>query len=87
MGKFAQQNNIGLMRLAAERFAASDKSDPFAYSRAMAHLRNGVASYSDQYGRAAYYDAEEALEPRAIVMPNGQRLEWNATVYRNIIRP
>lgn len=75
------------MHQAAERYAASDKSDPFAYRRAMTHLRNGIAVWSDQQGQPAYYDAEEALEPRAIKMPNGQVLEWNATVYRNIRRP
>jgi hypothetical protein len=75
------------MRQAAERYAASEKSDPWAYARALTHIRNGVASYTDQHGRSAFYSADEGNEPRAIKMPNGQVLEWQAVVYRNMIRP
>ena len=72
---------------AAKRYAASDPSDPFAYRRALTHLQNGVASYSNTNGQAAYYDAELYHEPRSLKMPNGQVLEWQAEVYRNIHRP
>jgi hypothetical protein len=72
---------------AAKRYAASDASDPFAFNRAMTHLANGVASYANKDGNKGYYDAELHHEPRAIVMPNGKTLEWQAEVYRNIYRP
>ena len=75
------------MTEAAKRYAASDPSDPFAFRRAMTHLANGVASYGSKDGKPAYYDAELYHEPRAIIMPNGQKLEWQAEVYRNVHRP
>ena len=68
---------------AAKRYAEANKSDPFAYRRAKAHLLNNVASYANQQGQAAYYDAEPFTETR--VLPDGT--EYPATVYRNIIRP
>lgn len=72
---------------AAKRYAASDPSDPFAYRRALTHLRTGVATYDNAHGQAAYYDAELHHEARSITMPNGQVLEWQAEVYRNVHRP
>jgi hypothetical protein len=75
------------MRLAAERYALSDKSDPFALARAKTHLRNGIASFSHPDGGKGYYDAEETTERREIIMPNGETLAWNATVYRNVMKP
>jgi len=67
---------------AARRFAAADKSDPFAYGRAMAHLRSGLAGY-DARGNSCFYDAEEATETRKL--PDGT--EYQARVYRNVVRP
>ena len=72
---------------AAKRYAASEKSDPFAYSRALTHLQSGVATFGNNNGAKGYYDAEMYMEPRAIQMPNGQTLEWQAEVYRNVVRP
>lgn len=72
---------------AAKRFAASDPSDPFAYSRALTHLQNGIASYANGNGQPAFYDAELHHEMRAIKLPDGKTLEWQAEVYRNVIRP
>ena len=72
---------------AAQRYAASDPSDPFAFKRAMTHLGNEVASYSNQNGQAAFYDAELHYEARAITLPSGKKLEWQAEVYRNVHRP
>lgn len=72
---------------AAKRYAASDPSDPFTFRRAMTHLRNGVASFSNKEGKSAFYDAGLHHEPRSITMPNGETLEWQAEVYRNVSRP
>jgi hypothetical protein len=62
------------MHQAALRYALSDPSDPFAYARAKAHLRNGVASYANLDGKSAYYDAEEVVDHGKVV-------------YRNVVRP
>ena len=72
---------------AAINYAKSDPSDPFALARAKAHIRSGVASYSDKNGQSAFYSAEEHTETRRIEFPNGRVLEWQATIYRNVVRP
>lgn len=68
---------------AAKRYAASDRSDPFAYARAMTHLQNGICRTPDSQHQAAIYDAEPFEETR--VLPDGR--EYHATVYRNVVRP
>lgn len=37
-------NQRATMLQAAERYAASDRSDPFTRNRVLAHIKNGVAS-------------------------------------------
>ena len=61
---------------AALRYAASDKSDPFAFARAMTHLGQGLADPDN------YYDAEPATETRRT--ERGESYE--VTVYRSIKR-
>lgn len=75
------------VRQAAERYAAADNSDPFVIARAMAHMRNGVASYSNKDGEQAFYNADETTELRVLALPNGKTLEWQVTSYRNRFRP
>lgn len=78
----------------ARRYAQSDKSDPFAYARCVAHINNGVASVSrpanKEYeipgGVAAYYDADAKIETRKIVA-NGEEIVWDAIVFTNAVRP
>ena len=72
---------------AAINYAKSDPSDPFALARAKAHIRSGVASYSDKNGQSAFYSAEGYTEARRIELPNGRVLEGQVTIYRNVIRP
>lgn len=79
--------DLRIMVEGAKRYAMADASDPFAFGRAMAHLRSGVAEYSDAQGESAYYDAEMSTEPRSIPLPNGQTLDWDATVWKNRSRP
>jgi hypothetical protein len=74
---------------AAKRYAAADRSDPFAFSRAMTHINNGVASALGD-GRDAAYDATETTETRRL--PDGLKFmdgsnEWNVPAYRNMVRP
>lgn len=71
---------------AAQRYAKADASDPFAFARAITHLRNGIASRLTSSGKAAYYDATEDTEPRSIETPTG-KVEWRAVVWRNVSRP
>ena len=68
---------------AAKRYAEANKSDPFAFNRAMTHHKNGISQYALKDGRSSFYDAEEDHEIRKL--PDGT--EYRATVYKNIIRP
>jgi hypothetical protein len=43
---------------AAKRYAAFDKSDPFALARALCHIRQGLCNYTAD-GKEGWYDAEE----------------------------
>lgn len=83
------------MRDGAKLYAASDRSDPFAYARALTHIENGVASpsrpgnqeYAIPQGVPAYYSAESHLEERKIVAGNGRDVTAHVVVYRNVQRP
>lgn len=75
----------------AARYAAGDKSDPFAYGRALAHIVQGICDarcepskeYVRELGETCYYDAKETVEKR--VTADGK--EFFATVYHNMVRP
>ena len=67
----------------AMNYAMADKSDPFAFSRAMTHTMNGVANYSDSHGQSQYYEAERYMETRKL--PDGR--EYKVPAYKNIKRP
>jgi len=62
----------------AALYALSDKSDPFAYSRAISHINNGVAGYDRQRSKPDYF-AERQSEER--VLPNGEK--YMVPVYKN----
>ena len=66
----------------AKRYAAANQSDPFAYSRAMSHLNNGVASMKkaeDGSREPAYYDAKQGVEKRSL--PPGQQFSDGSRQY------
>lgn len=75
----------------ARRYAQADKSDPFAFSRAISHINSGVARPSfDQNGHRhdAHYDAQEAQEKRTSSRPfSDGSTEYTVTVYRDMKRP
>lgn len=68
----------------AKRYALADKSDPFAFDRAMSHLDSGVAGIG-LAGADAFYDAEPIQETREIVTPVGVS-QYAVTVYHNMRR-
>lgn len=70
----------------AEVYARADKSDPFAYRRAIAHIKNGVASVSNDKGHAAYYDAEQVVENREYTH-EGRVVKYTVPAYINMVRP
>ena len=70
-------------------YADANKSDPFAYSRAMTHTLNGLCDNLSS-AEDCRYKAEPVLETRIFpvaspLYPNGQT--YTVTVYRNIQRP
>jgi hypothetical protein len=79
---------------AAKRYAASDRSDPFAMARVIAHLKNGIASYSrpgnSEYsitsGSPAFYDADVGSETRRYVH-DGREVVYAVPTYSNLARP
>lgn len=70
-------------------YAAADRSDPFTYSRGLAHLRSGAAGFRQgkglyhNAGEPAFYSAQPADEERTTA--GGE--DYTVTVYRNIQRP
>jgi hypothetical protein len=71
------------IRLAGcQRYAEANRSDPFAYNRAMSHLRNGICGFNNN-GEEAFYDATRDVEERTA--PDGTK--YQVPVYRNVIRP
>ena len=73
-------------------YAASERSDPFTYSRVMSHIANGICD--DKYTTRGEpidcrYSAEEYLETRYLPPspdhPQGQ--EYKIPAYKNIRRP
>jgi hypothetical protein len=82
------------MRDGAKLYAASDRSDPFVYARALTHIANGVASvsrpgnqeYAIPQGVPACYSADSHLEERKVAV--GERtVVAQVVVYRNVQRP
>lgn len=83
MAKHNTHLDHSLMQRGAKLYALADASDPFSYARAMTHLGNGIACYSNSNGQEAFYSAEEYSETR--MLPD--KTEYQATVYRNRFRP
>lgn len=79
-----------VMELAAKRYAAADRTDPFAYSRAMSHLRSGVAQYSVEGSGTevtGYYDAEGYREGREYKKATGEIVKYEVQAWRKMVRP
>ena len=78
---------------AAERYIASEKSDPFCRNRVYSHMsrwlsRNnhqGVVSFHEN-GQDAFYSADEVTEERFYIA-SGVKYIYHVTTYRNIQRP
>lgn len=70
----------------AANYAAADRSDPFAHVRAIAHIKNGVASVTNDKGHASYYDAEKTVEHREYVT-EGHVVKYTVPSYINMVRP
>lgn len=71
---------------AAIRYARSEKSDPFAYARAVAHAKVGVSSVNNNQQKGAYYDAEQTIEHREYVH-EGRTVKYTVPAYINVVRP
>ncbi len=72
----------------ALNYANADRSDPFAFARAMAHSRNGVCD-SGHDGKDCRYKADVHRERRLLPddgRPEHER-EYFVDVYTNLQRP
>lgn len=84
---------------AAIRYSRFDKSDPFAFSRAMTHIQNGVVGPrtikeggKEKEQQCLYdadtYPAKVAVDERWATLSNrGHIRDVNSTSYRNVCRP
>ena len=74
----------------ARRYAASDHSDPFAFSRAMTHINLGMCRDPEQGNLdIVCYDATPVMEMRTL--PHGDQfsdgsIEYPVTVYHSARR-
>lgn len=78
----------------AKNYAGADRTDPFAFSRAMSHINNGVASFRRPENRElsveqgdAFYQATPYREGRTMIGSNGQPQEYSVVRYMNVQRP
>ena len=67
---------------AAKRYAEADRTDPFTFSRAMTHMANGIAGFTEK-GEDAFYSADDYVETRVTAAGS----EYPVVVYRNVVRP
>lgn len=84
------RNDLDLYVNGARLYAAADKSDPFAFARAMAHIRSGIVGRSLQDGQHVMYNAEVVPETRTL--PPGYQFSDGSNTYqvqsfRNVVRP
>jgi hypothetical protein len=65
----------------ARRYAEANRSDPFAFSRAMSHVNNGVAGIRIENDERidAFYDAKVGIEKRKL--PTGQLFSDGSNSY------
>ena len=81
-------SNMNLrMQEGALNYARADKSDPFALVRAIAHMKNGVASINNDKQQPGYYDAEPYEGTRKIYQGGVEIGEVKTTLYRGMCRP
>lgn len=85
-------NHYNNTHILAQNYAASDRSDPFTYSRIMTHIASGLCD-DKIINRGepvdCRYSAEPFLETRRLPPtnkhPEGE--EYQVTVYKNVRRP
>jgi hypothetical protein len=82
MSNVTQRAHSRLVDMAL-RYCAADRSDPFAFNRAMTHIRNGIATLARLDGEPACYEAEQYKEERhdPLLGP------YTVTAYKNMKRP
>jgi hypothetical protein len=77
----------------AHAYAAADRSDPFAFSRALSHINNGIAGVrTNENGDKvdAFYNAKPVVQTRKL--PAGQMFSngantYQVTTYDAMVRP
>lgn len=76
------RNHYERLKAGAVRYAAADRSDPFALRRALTHIAHGLCGPL-QDGKDGCYDADETAE--TAITNTG--VTFTKTVHRNIARP
>ena len=72
----------------AKIYAEFDRSDPFAYNRAMSHFASGISTIEESdKGKLLCYGGERFREKRFYVGPDGREVHYDVPSFRNIHRP
>lgn len=80
---------------AAKRYAAADRTDPFAFRRAVSHINNGLATiirgernkdFDLVPAVTSFYDADAQRETVKI-QAGDREIEADRIVYRSVVRP
>jgi hypothetical protein len=91
----AKKMSYDRMIAAALRYAAADRTDPFAFARAVAHINNGLATVargerSNTFdlvaAQPAYYDADAQREVVKMVGAGGE-IDVERITYKSVVRP
>lgn len=79
------------MTIGAFNYAQADRSDPFAYAKAMSHIKNGICDQrfdnKNNEQRLCHYEADLTQEQRSFVNGEGKIVEYTVPTYVNMKRP
>jgi len=74
--------------IGATLYARADRSDPFAFNRAMSHIRNGIATQELNANKQPMcYGADAYQEPREYIGTDGKPVAYAVPQFRNVHRP
>ena len=74
------------MMVGAKNYSRYDKSDPFSFDRAVAHIKNGICSAGLDRTSDKFYKAEPYMATRSYQV-DGQAHNFNVVEYKNLARP
>jgi len=71
----------------AIRYVKADRSDPFAYNRAVSHVYSGLTRTKANESKNCGYDARLVPEKRTYVDANGEQVTYFVDAWQDRVRP